>query len=54
MGHGVARIEFLNSDPPAGDTIKAGPRGVFASRDAAAAAALAEAKRIVDSLDIPV
>ena len=25
MGHGVARIEFLNSDPPAGDTTKAAP-----------------------------
>lgn len=31
---------------------KGSPRGVFASRDAAAATALAEAKRIVDLLDI--
>lgn len=32
---------------------KGSPRGIFASRDAAAAAALAEAKRIVDSLEPP-
>ena len=32
---------------------KGSPRGIFASRDAAAAAALAEAKHIVDSLEPP-